>query len=78
MKDRYKVIYQKGNGEVFERLRVTLPIQKVGEYTSMGWRILDIQYYCQYRWYSTTEYNEYKRAKRLSKDSLYWDLKEWA
>lgn len=71
MKDIYKIIYKKANGEIIERERTTLPIQKIGEDTSMGWRILDIQYYFLHKWYSITEYNAYKKAKRLYYDSLY-------
>lgn len=81
MKDSYKIIYQKSNGEIFERHRNTIPNTKIGEYTSMGWLILDIKKYFQYRWYSlATEYYEYKQAVRENekKPKLYWDLKEWA
>lgn len=77
MKEHYKVYYQKRNGEVIIRSRTTLPPQGIGEISSMGWKILDIKIYHQYRWYSLeTEYAEYKASKR--KDNLYWDLKEWA
>lgn len=77
MKNHYKVIYQKQNGEIFERHRNTIPDTKVGEYSSMGWKVLDIKIYNQYRWYSlATEYYEYKQSKK--QDNLYWDLKEWA
>ena len=76
MKNHYKVIYQKTNGEIFERNRTTLPDTKIGDYSSMGWKVLDIKIYNQYRWYSLeTEYAEYKESKR--QDNLYWDLKEW-
>lgn len=77
MKEHYKIIYQKQNGDIFERNRTTLPTQRIGEYTSMGWKILDIKYYCQYKWYTTDEYYDYKVAKRNSENQLYWDLKEW-
>ena len=81
MKDIYKVYYQKRNGEVIIRTRHTLPFQTIGEYTSMGWLIIDIKKYFQYRWYSLdTEYLEYKQAVRENEKNpkLYWDLKEWA
>lgn len=79
MKDHYIITYQKQNGEIFERKRTTLPNIKVGGISSMGWKVLDIKVYCQYRWYSLeTQYAEYKAALRDSANSLYWDLKEWA
>ena len=79
MKEVYKIIYQKENGEIFERIRVTLPEYKIGEETSMGWKILDIKYYFQYKWYSSSEYSEYKKALRRNEENpkLYWNLKEW-
>ena len=65
MQDIYKVYYQKRNGNVIIRTRYSLPQQAIGEYTSMGWKILDIKKYFQYRWYSLgTEYYEYKQAVR--------------
>ena len=36
----YKIIYEKENGEVFERVRDTLPHTGIGKQTSMGWTIL--------------------------------------
>lgn len=79
--EHYKVIYQKANGETFERIRKTLPPTRIGEETSMGWKILDIKLYCKYKWYSLkTEHFAYLQAKRklIENDELYWDLKEWA
>lgn len=81
MKDVYKIYYQKRNGNVIIRTRYSLPQQAIGEYTSMGWLILDIKKYFQYKWYSlATEYYEYKQAVRENEENpkLYWDLKEWA
>lgn len=62
----YKIIYQKSNGVVFERIRNTLPLQKIGEETSMGWKIVDILYHYKDKWYSSsTQYYEYKKALRM-------------
>ena len=60
----YKIIYQKGNGDIIERERNTLPLQTIGETTSMGWKIIDIFNGFQNKWYSSDNYYEYKRAIR--------------
>lgn len=60
----YKIIYQKENGEIIERERNTLPLQTIGETTSMGWKIIDIFNGFQNKWYSSDNYYEYKRAIR--------------
>lgn len=56
----YLIIYKKGNGNIIERKRSTLPEHEVGEYTSMGWKILDIKYLFNDEVYNT--YNEYRNA----------------
>ena len=60
----YKIIYQKGNGDIIERERMTLPTYKIGEITSMGWKIIDIYNGFQNKWYSSDEYSKFKQAKR--------------
>ena len=60
----YKIIYQKGNGDIIERERNTLPLQTIGETTSMGWKIIDIFNGFQNKWYSSDNYYEYKRSIR--------------
>lgn len=72
MKDLYKVIYKKGNGEIIERERTTLPQAGIGKESSMGWLVLDIKINFQDKWYSLkNELVDYKRAKKLY-------LKKWA
>ena len=49
------VIYQKKNGDIIERKRATFPEHQIGEYTSMGWKILDIKHEYKNKYYSSTK-----------------------
>lgn len=51
----YKIIYQKENGIVFERIRNSLP-GCIGDTTSMGWIIKDILYCYDKKYYSYQDY----------------------
>lgn len=51
----YKITYQKRNGEVFDRIRASLP-GKIGDITSMNWLIKDIQYQFNDKYYSFEDY----------------------
>lgn len=67
-----QIWYQKRNGEVFQRIRSTPIEHRVGEYTSMGWKVLAIKYLYGKRFYSKDEYDylidkHYKRHKRIFK-----------
>ena len=65
----FQVTYQKRNGEIFNRVRNTLPYQTIGEYTSMGWLVLDIKRAYKNKFYSASEYHKLsnKRYNRESK-----------
>ena len=52
----YKIIYEKENGEVFERVRNTLPDTGIGKQTSMGWTILNILYEFKGKYYTYRGY----------------------
>lgn len=66
-----QVTYQKRNGIVFKRLRDTTPPYRVGEETSMGWKVLNIEYeynnnfYPSYEYYKLIEKNKQKIIKRI-------------
>ena len=51
-----QVTYQKRNGVIFKRLRDTTPPYRVGEETSMGWKVLNIEYEYNNKFYSSYEY----------------------
>lgn len=52
-----QVTYQKNNGEIFDRIRSTYLPYRVGDITSMGWKVLDIKYRYKDKFYSLEEYN---------------------
>lgn len=49
----YVVYYQKRNGEIIERFRTSLPDNRIGEHSSMGWLIKDIKYVFDGKTYDT-------------------------
>ena len=71
-----KIIYKKSNGDIIERVRNTLPTHSIGEYTSMGWLILDIQYFIGNDYY---DYSTYKKIlnKKIKKYHIVNDIKSY-
>ena len=51
----YLITYQKSNGDVFCRIRNTIPQYKIGGETSMGWKVLDIKYRFKDTYYTLPE-----------------------
>lgn len=70
----YKIVYKKVNGDIIERIRNTMPSHAIGEYTSMGWLILDIQYFIGNNYY---DYFTYKKIlnKRIKKYHIIKNIK---
>ena len=62
----YKIIYQKKNGQLLERIRVTLPQTGLNQETSMGWKIMDILYQYENNYYTKSDYRKLinKKIKR--------------
>lgn len=62
----YLITYQKSNGEVFCRIRNTIPEYGIGKKTSMGWKIIDVKcnYKNSYYTMSTGRYLQKKQYKR--------------
>jgi hypothetical protein len=66
-----QVTYQKRNGVIFKRLRDTTPPYRVGEETSMGWKVLNIEYeynnkfYPGYEYYKLIDKHKQKIIKRI-------------
>lgn len=52
-----QVTFQKRNGDILQRIRKTHPSYRVGQLTSMGWKVLDIKYKYKSKWYSNIEYD---------------------
>lgn len=64
-----QITYQKRDGTIFQRLRETYLPHKVGETTSMGWKVLAIKYQDKDKFYTEYEYSKliYIRKKRNMK-----------
>lgn len=63
----FQVTYKKQNGEVFNRIRNTLPYATIGEYTSMGWLIIDIKRKYGKKYYNTSDYyKKYNKNKNIN------------
>ena len=58
-----QITYQKRDGCIIQRYRNTLLPYKIGETTSMGWKVLDIEYE-----YNNKYYPEYKYDMLIQKD----------
>lgn len=71
----YLVSYQKRNGDIFCRIRNTIPQYGIGKETSMGWKIIDVKYRFKDNFYTLPECSRlqkkaYKRVcifKKISK-----------
>lgn len=52
-----QITYQKGNGSIIHRYRNTLPPYKIGDITSMGWKLLNVEYEYENKYYTKNEFN---------------------
>lgn len=59
-----QIIYQKKDGCIIQRLRKTMLPYKIGEETSMGWKVLNIEYEYENKYYSYFDYNMIIRNKK--------------
>ena len=77
----FLIVYQKRNGELIYRTRNSLP-GKIGDITSMGWLIKDINYLYHGKYYSASDYNRlmnkqhnivksYRKLKQFIKNNLW-------
>lgn len=61
-----QITYQKRDGSIIQRLRNTPLPYKVGDTTSMNWKVLNIEYEYNDKYYSECEYNKLmQRNKQL-------------
>lgn len=62
-----QITYQKSNGNIIQRLRKTELPYKIGDTTSMGWKVLNIEYQHNNNYYSKNEYNSLiQKDKKVS------------
>lgn len=52
-----QITYQKNDGSIIQRLRKTILPYKIGQTTSMGWKVLSIEYEYNNRFYPEYEYS---------------------
>ena len=67
------MVYEKANGQIIKRRRSTLAPYKIGDTTSMGWKVIDILYlYDDNKYYPKYEYDRlvdkaFKKRQRFNK-----------
>lgn len=52
-----QITYQKNDGCIFQKHRNTILPYKIGDTTSMGWKVLNIEYEYNNKYYPEYEYN---------------------
>ena len=67
-----QVTYQKKDGTILNRIRNTSLNYNIGDITSMGWKILDIEYNYNGKYYSKYDYdkkmmNDKKKQQRIKR-----------
>lgn len=68
-----QITYKKRNGNILYRLRKTMLPYRVGDTTSMGWKVLNIEYEYNQKFYTYYEYNKIihkKKQKYLKRKQL--------
>lgn len=72
-----QVTYQKRNGCIIQKYRKTEPPYKIGEETSMGWKVLNVEYELNNKYYSSTDYysmlhqNKHRFIRKQKNKELY-------
>ena len=66
----YLITYQKRNGDIFCRIRNSIPYHTSGNTTSMGWKIIDIKYRFKNNFYDLNECRELERNYYKRKHSI--------
>ena len=51
-----QITYQKNDGCIIQKIRKTMLPYKIGDTTSMGWKVLNIEYEYNNKYYSENEY----------------------
>lgn len=64
--------FEKRNGQIIRRIRNTYPSYRIGDETSMGWKVVDIRYKYKNKYYHKGEYDNkidtcVNRIKKLCK-----------
>ena len=76
-----QVTYQKRDGSIMQKYRNTLLPYKIGDTTSMGWKVLNIEYEHNNKFYSKNEHdvllNKKKQKLLKKKETIEIFLKEF-
>ena len=59
-----QITYQKKDGSIIQRIRNTILPYKIGETTSMGWKVLNIEYEYNNQYYPESEFNKLIHKRR--------------
>ena len=59
-----QITYQKKDGSVMQRFRNTTLPYKIGDETSMGWKVLNIEYEYNNKYYPEYQYNIIKQKRK--------------
>ena len=64
-----QITYQKRDGSIMQKFRNTMLPYKIGDSTSMGWKVLNIEYEYKGKYYPEYQYNMliYKNKQRYMK-----------
>lgn len=63
----YMITYQKANGDILLRPRKTIYNMKIGDTTSMGWKVLNIHYLYEGNYYTYLDYCKAVRGQLIHK-----------
>lgn len=70
-----QVTYQKNNGDIIQKYRQVYTSHKIGETTCWGWKVLDIKYSYNGKYYSMYEHDKLLN-KDLKKEELIIKIKK--
>lgn len=59
-----QITYQKRDGCIFQRYRNSMIPYKIGDTTSMGWKVLNIEYEYNNKYYTQSEFNKLVHKSR--------------
>lgn len=63
----YMITYQKANGDILLRPRKAIYNMKIGDTTSMGWKVLNIHYLYEGNYYTYLDYCKAVRGQLIRK-----------
>lgn len=71
-----KVTYQNKKGEIIEKYRQVYTTHKIGQTTCWGWKVLDIKYSYNGKYYSMYDYDKVISKKIKREEKIYFFKKK--